>query len=147
MKLVDANETVIVVTGGAAAADQKDRPLALWLKDEIDRRGAGMTYRRAVVVADDRYVGTPGFHRSPTVAIGGPGVNEVVRELTGALPTVWTSEDRSFIQMAPDGPAKQVAVWGVDAAATRNAVEAFVEQGILDLLLDRIWSWQPRTLA
>ena len=53
MKLVDTDETVVLVTGSSITAEERDLPLAYLLKAEIDRRGDGLAYRRAVVV-DDR---------------------------------------------------------------------------------------------
>lgn len=147
MKLVDGDETVIVVTGSSPAAEAKDLPLAQWLAAEIDRRGEGQAYRRAVVVADARYVQTRAFHRSPTIGIGGPGANDVVQQLSQVLPTVWTRDERSFVQMAMDGKGRQVALWGMDADGTRGAIEAFVEGGMLDALLARIWPFRAGALT
>lgn len=147
MKLVDPDETIVVVTGSTTAAAQKDAPIARWLQEEIDRRGGGLTYRRAVVIADERYVRTPTFHQNPTIAIGGPGTNDVAQHLTQLLPMVWTRDDRCFIQMGLDGRARQVALWGMDADGTRGAVEAFVEQGMLDALLERVWTFRTEGTA
>ncbi|HEX9755726.1 MAG TPA: hypothetical protein VGA42_08455 [Gemmatimonadales bacterium] len=142
MKLVDGNETLVLVTGSSPAATQKDRPLAVWLQEEIDRRGGGHGYRRAVLVADARYVNTPALHAHPTIAIGGPGSNDVVQHLTEVLPMVWAQDERSFVQMATHETGRQAALWGMDAEGTRGAVEAFVREGMLDALLDRVWRLQ-----
>ena len=40
MKLLDTDETILLVTGTGIAAEERDRPLAYWLKGEIDQRGA-----------------------------------------------------------------------------------------------------------
>lgn len=143
MKLLDRDETVLLVTGATEAAEVKDAPLAEWLREEIDRRGGGLPFRRGLLVVDTAYVGTPAFHDNPTIAIGGPGSNSVVRHLSEVLPTIWTLEDRSFIQMGSEGRGRQVALWGMDAEATRGAVEAFVAEGMLDALLGRLWPFRP----
>ena len=143
MKLIDRDETVLVVTGASPAAAEKDHPLALRLRDEIDRRGYGLPFRRALLVEDSAWVGNPSFHDNPTIAIGGPGSNAVVQHLTENLPTVWNREERSFIQIGGDGKSRQVALWGMDSLATREAVEAFVEEGMLDALLERLWPFKP----
>ena len=65
MKLVDTEETVVLVTGSSLTAEERDRPLAYLLKSEIDRRGAGHAYRRAVVVADVWYLENRLFHHQP----------------------------------------------------------------------------------
>jgi hypothetical protein len=143
MKLLDRDETILLVTGSSEAAVQKDAPLATWLREEIDRRGSGVPFRRGVVMEDTAYMGNPGFHDNPTIAIGGPGSNAVVQHLSDVLPTVWGREDKCFIQMGVDGRGRQVALWGMDADATRSAVEAFVEEGMLDALLERVWAFKP----
>ena len=142
MKLVDPEETVVLVTGTSPSAEDRDRPLAYRLKAEIDRRGAGHAYRRAVVVADDWYLEHRTFHLNPTITIGGPGANGVTGELTGMLPTVYSRENRVFVQADLDGEVKRVALWGADGAATAEAVEVFGNDGLLDGLLERIWRFR-----
>jgi hypothetical protein len=44
MKLVDPEETVVLVVGGSIAAEERDRPLAYRIKGEIDRRGEERVY-------------------------------------------------------------------------------------------------------
>jgi hypothetical protein len=143
MKLLDREETILLVTGSSDAAEEKDAPLAAWLRSEIDRRGSGIPFRRGLMVEDSAYVGNPSFHDNPTIAIGGPGSNAVVQHLSDVLPTVWARDDKCFIQMGTEGRGRQVALWGMDADATRGAVEAFVEEGMLDALLERVWSFKP----
>ena len=142
MKLVDPDTTILVVTGGSASAAEKDRPLADRLAEEINRRGSGIAYHRAVVLRDDRYVASPAVHQNPTIAIGGPGVNQVANHLSQHLPTAWTRDERSFVQMAVGGPSRQAVLWGMDATATRDAVEAFIGEGMLDELLERVWAFR-----
>ncbi len=139
MKLLDRDETILVVVGAAGAGRERDRLVAGSLKVEIDRRGEGLTYRRAVVVADESYLGRPELHRHPTIAIGGPGVNAVSQYYAAELPTVWQDEERSFVQAELDGESKRIVLWGMDAGATEQAVEVFVSRGFLALLLERIW--------
>ncbi len=142
MKLVDTEETVVLVTGASLTAEERDRPLAYLLKAEIDRRGAGHAYRRAVVVADMWYLENRIFHLNPTVAIGGPGANGVAQEFSEILPTVYGNEERVFIQADFEGDLKRAALWGTDAAATAEAVNVFATQGLLDDLLGRIWRFR-----
>jgi len=51
------------------------------------------------------------------------------------------------VQMSMDGRNRQVALWGMDSEATRHAVEAFVEEGMLDALLTRLWPFRPTTFT
>ncbi len=142
MKLVDTDETVVLVTGASLTAEERDRPLAYRLKSEIDRRGLGHAYRRAVVVADLWYLENRIFHLNPTIAIGGPGVNGVSHELAEALPTVYSRDERVFVQADFEGELKRGSLWGVDASFTAAAVDVFMTEGYLEDLLSRIWRFR-----
>jgi hypothetical protein len=144
VRFIDREETVMVVMGSAVTARERDRPIALALKREIDSRGELHHYRRALLVGDAEYLDSPELHRHPTIAIGGPGVNAVVQQYAPELPTVWQVEERAFVQAElDDGSQKRVALWGMDAGATAQAVDAFIAQGFLDALLARIWVIRP----
>lgn len=143
MKLLDRNETVLVIVGTGGSSSERDRQLADSLRANIDRRGDGLTYRRAVVVTDQMFLARPQLHRHPTIAIGGPGVNAVSQFYATDLPTVWQDEERCYVQAELEGAAKRVAVWGTNAGATAQAVDAFVSQGFLENLLERIWRMRP----
>ncbi len=145
MKLVDREETVLVVVGAGEA--NRDRPFAGTVREAIDSRGNGQFYRRAVVVADLEYLDHPELHRHPTIAVGGPGVNLLSQRLVADAPPMWQADDRAFVQGDIDGAAKRVVIWGMDAEATSRAVDAFVGEGMLDLLLDRIWRFKPVSIA
>ena len=147
MKLVDTDDTVVLVTGSSLTAEERDRPLAYRLKSEIDRRGEGHAYRRAVVVADLWYLDNRIFHLNPTIAIGGPGANAVAEEFSSLLPTMYSSEDRVFVQADLEGDPKRAALWGADAGATAQAVEVFTTQGLLDDLLRRIWRFRTGVMV
>ena len=147
MKLVDTEETVVLVTGSSLTAEERDRPLAYLLKSEIDRRGAGHAYRRAVVVADTWYLENRIFHLNPTIAIGGPGVNGVAQEFGALLPTVYHRGEEVFVQADFEGELKRATLWGVNAAATAAAVEVFMTQGHLEELLGRIWRFRVGTFV
>ena len=73
------------------------------------------------------------------IAVGGPGVNRASEELTANLPLVFQQEDRVFVQARLESADAQVVLWGMDAAATAQAVEAFLFQGVLDKMLERLW--------
>lgn len=139
MKLVDTDETVLVVTGIEVPAEMNDRPLAYLLKAEIDRRGEGRPFRSAVVVSDAWFAQNRLFHLCPTVAIGGPGVNALAASLVEDLPMLVKRDDRVFVQGRWDGEEKRASLWGMDRAATAQAVRAFLEEGHCDRFLRRAW--------
>lgn len=148
MKLVDHDETIVLVTGASGhEADARDRLHALRLQEEIDQRGGGPSYRRAVLVGDAWYLESPRLHRHPTIAVGGPGVNAVAQEFASALPLVWQLEQEAFIQADLDGPPRRACLWGANSAGTAKAVEAFVTEGWLQALLDRAWQFPAGELV
>ncbi|MGH7701631.1 MAG: hypothetical protein ACREMO_00920 [Gemmatimonadales bacterium] len=147
MKLIDTDETVVVVTGSDLRAEERDRPIAYRLKEEIDRRGAGHAFRRAVVVGDTWFLGNRIFHLNPTIAIGGPGVNGLSQQCFEALPTIWTQDERIFVQADFEAEAKRASLWGVDAAATAEAAVVFIREGFLDELLRRIWRFRAGVMV
>jgi len=147
VKLLDLEETVVVVTGSTSAALERDRPVGIWLRDEINRRGEGLTYRRAVVTDDERYFQSDVLQRQTTIAIGGPGVNAVTQHFFSTLATLYAEEERVWVQADFDGEQKRVGLWGVDAAATSSAVDAFMVHGYLDELLRRIWQFKTDALV
>jgi hypothetical protein len=147
MKLIDNAETIVVVISADLSPVSGDRTAAFTLKEAVDNRGAGHPYRRAVIVSDLAWFDTPIFHDSPTISIGGPGVNGVASRFGPDLPTVWSDQDRSVIQAGlGDGP-KRAALWGADAAATTAAVDAFIARGWLDEFLDRCWRFRAGAFA
>jgi hypothetical protein len=139
VKLLDTDETVLIVTGTEIPAEMNDRPLAYGLKAEIDRRGEGKPFRGAVVVSDAWYAQNRIFHLCPVVAVGGPGVNALAASLANDLPMIFRQGDRVFVQGSWDGEQKQVSLWGVDRTATAQAVEAFVRDGHCDAFLTAAW--------
>jgi hypothetical protein len=142
VKLTDPEETVVLVTGSGLRAEEADRPLAYRIQHEIDARGGGLAYRRAVVVSDEWYLHYRTLDAHPTVAIGGPGANGVSAELTQQLPMTYTVDERVFVQASFDGDRKRAVLWGADRAATAEAVEWFLRNGLLDELLGRIWRFR-----
>jgi len=142
LKLIDTDETVVLVTGSSVTAEERDRPLAYRLKSEVDRRGSGHAYRRAVVVADLWYLQNQIFHLNPTIAIGGPGANGVSHDFGATLPTVYSRDERVFVQADFEAELKRASLWGVDAACTAAAVDVFMSEGYLDDLLSRIWRFR-----
>lgn len=142
MKLIDRSETIVIVIGSDGRAEERDRPTASRLKEEIDQRSDGQPFRRAVVVADTWYLGHEVLHRNPAIVVGGPGVNQLAVAWSQGTSLLWSQDRRSFLQADLDGEPKRVLLWGGDAEATMVAVQAFVSQGFLEDLLRRIWQFR-----
>jgi hypothetical protein len=143
MKLLDTDETILLVTGTGIAAEERDRPLAYWLKGEIDRRGEPHPHRRAIVVGDTWYVENGLFHLNPTITVGGPGVNAAAQALHDKIPVVVSEDDRVFVQSGTVSEAPKACLWGADMSSTARAVELFVTSGQLQELLRKIWRPRP----
>jgi hypothetical protein len=139
VKLVDTDETILIVTGNDLPAEMHDRPTAYALKSEIDRLGGGKAYRLAVVVSDQWYGANRIFQICPTIAVGGPGVNAVAAALVEELPDILRRGDRVVIQGAWDGELKRVLLWGMDRVATAQAVQAFLDEGHCAHFLNAVW--------
>ncbi len=147
MKLVDTDETVVIVTGSDLRAEERDRPTAYRLKQEIDQRSDGQVFRRAVVVGDTWFLENGIFHLNPSIAVGGPGVNALSAQLAQQVPVTWSQDQRAYVQADFDGDPKRALLWGMDAESTMIAVQAFVAQGFLEDLLRRIWRFRSGVMV
>ena len=144
----DICSTVLIVVGYGILPEEEDRPGAYDLKREIVSRGLGAESRGAVVVTDMWMVNQEMAELFPAIAVGGPGVNAFAAQIYEELPVAFTRDERVFIQMSrgqlsggqmTGGQGKRAALWGMDQAATREAVERFVKDGFLDRFLDTVW--------
>lgn len=147
MKLIDTDETVVIVTGSDIRSEERDRPTAYRLKQEIDRRSDGQVFRRAVVVGDAWFLDNGIFQLNPAIAVGGPGVNGLAAQLSQDVPLSWSQDQRAYVQTDFEVEPKRALLWGVDAEATMTAVQAFVAQGFLDDLLRRIWRFKSSVMV
>ena len=133
----DLRSTVLIVVGHGLLPEEEDRPLAYELKREITARAAGAEGRTAVVVTDVWLLSQELGEFFPAIAIGGPAVNEFTEEIYGDLPVLVTRDQEVFVQMAAEG--KRAALWGMHEAGTREAVESFQRDGLLERFLDLAW--------
>ena len=147
MKLIDTDETILIITGSDIRAEERDRPVAYELKSEIDRRGQGVAFRRGVVVGDSWYLENRVFHANPMIAVGGPGVNAVSAQIVNDIPTVWGLRNEAYVQCAFEGDQKRAALWGMNTEATAAAVRAFMSERHLDRLLSLIWKFPSEMYA
>lgn len=138
MAHLEINETILIVTGSELVPEEKDRPLAYRLKEQIDRRGFS-PYHRAIVVSDRWYLDNELFQICPVILVGGPGVNQVTGQIYKKIPVAWTDQGQSFVQITPAGTDAKAALWGMNQESTRTAVEAFLDRGYLDRFLWAIW--------
>jgi hypothetical protein len=133
----DLRTTVLLVVGHGLLPEEEDRPLAYDLKREITARADGGEGRTAVVVTDVWLLGQELGDFFPAIAIGSPAVNEFTEQIYGDLPVVFARDQEVFVQMASEG--KRAALWGTYEAGTREAVESFKRDRLLERFLDLVW--------
>jgi hypothetical protein len=134
----DVRHTVLLVVGYGLLAEEEDRPVAYALKQAIDARGQGRESCAGVVVTDMWILNQEMANLFPAISIGGPGVNAFTSQIYEELPVLVAREERMFIQ-ADRERGKRAALWGMDNAATREAADVFVREGLLDQFLDLAW--------
>jgi hypothetical protein len=133
----DLRTTVLIVVGHGILPEEEDRPIAYELKRVINARGAGADGRAGVVVTDVWLMNNELGDFFPAIALGGPSVNAFTAQIYEDLPIVYAREKRVFVQLADEG--KRSAVWGLDEPGTREAVDVFVKEGVLERFLDLVW--------
>jgi hypothetical protein len=133
----DLRRTVLIVVGHGILPEEEDRPLAYELKRAINARAGSSEGQAGVVVTDVWVMNQELGEFFPAIAVGGPGVNAFTAQIYEELPVLFTRDQQVFVQMADEG--KRAAVWGMDQAGTREAVEMFVSQGLLERFLDLVW--------
>lgn len=134
----DVRSTVLIVVGYGILPEEEDRPIAYDLRRAINSRAQGTEDRQAVVVTDMWMLNQEMADLFPAIAVGGPGVNAFTAQIYEDLPVAYTRDQRVFIQMNQE-VGKRAALWGMDERATREAVDAFAKDGLLDRFLDLVW--------
>ncbi len=133
----DLRSTVLIIVGHGILPEEEDRPVAYDLKRAVNARAGGSEGRGGVVVTDVWLMNQELGEFFPAIAIGGPSVNAYTAQVYEDLPVVFTRDQHVFVQMADEG--KRAALWGMDQAGTREAVEVFVRDGLLERFLELAW--------
>ena len=122
---------LLIVTGSTLRAEEVDRPLAYYLKQQVEARleadgTAPEDLPPVRVIADFRWLHEEPLQRLPTVSIGGPGVNALAQKWLEDLPVSLAVDDQYYIQMDPDLDEPRASIWGMDNPTTQIAASAFV---------------------
>lgn len=128
--------SVLIVTGSSLRAEEKDRPLAYYIREKILELGdAGDAIPPVHVISDFRYLHEPPMGEVPTVSIGGPGVNALTHKWLEELPVAMAVDDDFYIQISEEeGSAPKAAVWGMNHESTQIAVTTFIEHYLGDVV-------------
>jgi hypothetical protein len=142
MQQIDVNETILIVVGSEIKPEEKDRPLAYKLQYRIsqaDKYGR-IPFRKCVVISDMLYENDKIIQVCPTIAIGGPGVNLVAARFVEKLPVLVNKDNRYFIQYDKESKNNRISLWGMDQATTNEAIDEFINSGLLDEYLSKVWN-------
>jgi len=134
----DVRTTVLIVVGYGILPEEEDRPIAYELKRAINSRSEGVDGRSAVVVTDMWMLNQEMAEMFPAIAIGGPAVNAFSAQIYEDLPLAFARDQQVFIQMNQER-GKRAALWGMDQRGTRDAMERFLKDGLLDRFLELVW--------
>lgn len=142
-----ADNLVLIVVGAHPRAEMHDRPVAYGLRQRIleglSRRGVegeegSLT---PLVVSDVWYLNDASLRHRPAVSVGAPGVNALSAYLGDKLPSAFVVDDTLMVQMDLELAEVMACCWGVDAAATGAAVQAFCDRyldGFLEAALRQL---------
>ncbi len=134
---------LLIVTGSTLRAEELDRPLAYYLKHQVEIASAGLDVAfRTLVLADFRWMNDEPLQTLPTISLGGPGVNALAASWFEEVPYSLRVDDRYSIQMDPDLSEPRASIWGMDNAFTQIAVSVFVDR-FLPRFLEHAAAYTP----
>jgi hypothetical protein len=127
---------LLIVTGSTLRAEELDRPLSYYLKQQIEQSlQAAVAHGRdgleeyvVRVIADFRWIHDEQLQSLPTISLGGPGVNALASRWLEEVPVSLAYGERYFIQMDPEIAEIRASLWGMDNAATQIAVSVFLDR-------------------
>jgi hypothetical protein len=123
---------ILIVTGSSLRAEEADRPLAYYLKQQVEKAAASLEDDPPPfdvrVVADFRWLHEDALQRQPTISLGGPGVNALAHRWLEEVPVSLAVDEQYYIQMDPELGELRVSIWGMDNAKTQIAVSAFLQR-------------------
>jgi hypothetical protein len=119
---------LLIVTGSTLRAEEVDRPLAYYMKQQIEAHASAQSACPIRVIADFRWLHDDDLQEIPTISIGGPGVNLLAHHWLEDLPVSLAVDEQYYIQMDPELDELRASVWGMDNATTQIAVSAFLQR-------------------
>jgi hypothetical protein len=140
---------LLIVTGSTLRAEQLDRPLAYYLRQQVEEHlavgGLADEAFDVRVVADFRWLNDEILQRLPTISVGGPGVNALAHRWLEELPLSLAVDEQFFVQMDPDLDELRASIWGMDNATTQIAVSVFIQR-FLPRFLERCAAEPPEPI-
>lgn len=131
-------KVLFIATGSSLRAEEMDRPLAYYLKEQVEQRlpstDGGAKELEVRVVADFRWLNDKKWQRLPTISVGGPGVNALAHRWLEEMPVTLAVDEQYYIQMDPDLDVVRASIWGMDNEMTQIAVSTFVHRYLVQFL-------------
>ncbi|NOX58779.1 MAG: hypothetical protein GXP29_07975 [Planctomycetes bacterium] len=129
----EIENTLFIVTGSCLKAERMDRPLAGRVREEAQNilQESCSEEPDIVILGDIWYLNSKELHQTPTISVGGPGVNHVSAYWQSRLPFALLVENVLQIQMDVGGSDHRCCVWGMDHELTVEAVDTFLIKGHL----------------
>lgn len=124
----DPTQALPVVVGAHVRAEVEDRPTAVALCEALTARLPEGYPLAPVVMTDVWYLNTDALRAQPTISVGRPEANALTAYLADKLPSVLAVDDRFVVLLDPELADPAACCWGVDAAATAEAVRVFAER-------------------
>jgi hypothetical protein len=137
MSLSTPTTPLLIVTGSTLRAEELDRPLAYYLKQQLEPKLACLASGsadgthpnfRIYVISDLRWVGDQALQSFPTITIGGPRVNMLGQSWIDELPIALAYSDQYCIQLDPKFEDVRVSIWGRNNSTTQIAVAVFLHR-------------------
>lgn len=123
---------ILIVTGSSLRAEEADRPLAYYMKQQVEKAAAELIAEalplQVCVVADFRWLHEESLQRLPTISLGGPGVNALAHRWLEDVPVSLAVDEQYYIQMDPDLDEPRASIWGMDNTNTQIAVSVFLQR-------------------
>ncbi len=134
---------LLIVTGSTLKAEEMDRPLAYYLKQQVDLASGRLDLAfKTLVLADFRWMDDEDLQVLPTISVGGPGVNHLAHSWFEEVPFSLAVDEQYCIQMDPDLAEPRASIWGMDNATTQIAVSVFIGR-FLSRFLERASAYIP----
>jgi len=134
---------LLIVTGSTLKAEEMDRPLAYYLKQQVDLASGRLDLAfKTLVLADFRWMDDEDLQVLPTISVGGPGVNHLAHSWFEEVPFSLAVDEQYCIQMDPDLAEPRASIWGMDNATTQIAVSVFIGR-FLARFLERASAYIP----
>ncbi len=132
---IDPEGLLPVVVGAHPRGEMRDRPLAMrllqvirhWQREHCEDPSSRL---RPIVLTDLWYLNDKALLLQPTISIGDPTANAATAYYATRLPKAYVVDGQLQVLADLQFLDPSVAMWGVDANATRGALDWFIVRAL-----------------